>query len=82
MDESMGFQPWEYRIYRLHRPVRQQKGGESWWAVLEEHSQVIEDELNQLGREGWEIVAWEHPDPEHVTALLKRPGGLGEGEAL
>ena len=78
MDASMGFQPWEYRIYRVHRPIRQQQGGESWWAVLEEHSRAIEEDLNQLGSEGWEIVSWDHPDPEHVTALLKRPREPGE----
>jgi hypothetical protein len=35
-------------------------------------SSSVESVLNQLGREGWELVAWNNPAGANITYIFKR----------
>jgi hypothetical protein len=73
---------WEYKCYYFD-----QHGGAIYWnkevfdASAEKPSYdfskekpvLVQDLLNQLGEEGWELISYETPPGGVLTALLKRP---------
>jgi hypothetical protein len=58
---------------RLTGAIRQWEQEMTKWEYRFESLGVGEDTLNELGKEGWELVAWEWGDYGFDRALFKRP---------